>query len=672
MQSIFFFIQSSSLKSTVQPFLDPNEVVVLMFDQIDTIMVGVEEFFQNDAEFDLLKLNGVEYQRDSSIYRTAVRLLLNHFNWDIGSLITSIETKTLDVVFNECNITNPRAYYLNVLFQDPSTNDHSNGTGKETCSIMVECDENTKSHDLVRIQPCFHPFCLGCLTSYVTRMVSDNQSLVGCIPCPQAGCKVVIDDSKIIGLLCNEDDSGNNETEAALSKYHRFIGSNFVEHNKYLTNCPTPNCSKVAQISDDPSTEAIECPDCLTLFCFICGNNWHEPLTCAQVKQFESFDHESLTWISRNTKKCPKCKWPIEKNKGCDHMTCMKCNHEFCWNCFADMTAGIASHDTSACRSIADQEKRRVNRIHIDQAERFKDVLKRIKPLDKLYRKELKFRQKLDKIKIDPHSLDMTPTGLRNLVREIGLSRLLITNIEIFSIFYRCNRVLDSVYQDRNCLEMELNRYLWHTRNVDHAAEYLTHLTGVASMRKRISLLLLEGLNSDKFESFESAHDPTHVASTSRSVDRPAITSTKVPRVPSRSSKLQDKTLSSLEKRAQELTTHHRLAARAIHQLDRIRSGPSATSNRKNILDSLPRPAREIVIKTRPDELFFFRADTGNRSSSPEDRSRALQPSATHSTNSSNLASFSSSNSGSNNFIPFPESYEEDLLLQSFLEEFED
>lgn len=416
----------------------------------------------------------------------------------------------------------------------------------------------------------------------------------------------------------------------------------------------------------------IECPDCLALFCFICGSNWHEPLTCDQVKQFKSFDHESLTWISRNTKKCPKCKWPIEKNSGCDHMTCRKCNHEFCWNCFADMTSGIASHDTSACRSVAHQEQQKVNRIHVDQTEKFRDVLKRIKPLETLYQKELKFRKKLDKTRIDPHLLNMTPTGLRNLVREIGLSRLLIANIEIFSIFYRSNRVLDSVYQDRNRLETKLNRYLLRTKNIDGATKYFTHLTGVASMRKKISLLLLEGLNSDRFQSFEPAHDSTNVASTSRSVKRPTTTFTKVPCVPLRSTKLQDKTLSSLERRAQELTTHHRLAARAIHQLDRITSGSNAASKKIRILDSLPGSAREIVIKTRPDYLFFFRADAGNRSSSSEDGSKALQLPATPLEIYSNLTPSSSSNSGSHNFIPFPESYEEDLLLQSFLEEFED
>lgn len=30
---------------------------------------------------------------------------------------------------------------------------------------------------------------------------------------------------------------------------------------------------------------------------------------------------------------CPKCHIPIEKNDGCNHMTCIKCNHRWCWSC---------------------------------------------------------------------------------------------------------------------------------------------------------------------------------------------------------------------------------------------------------------------------------------------------------------------------------------------------
>jgi hypothetical protein len=38
-------------------------------------------------------------------------------------------------------------------------------------------------------------------------------------------------------------------------------------------------------------------------------------------------------WILANTKPCPDCKRPIEKNMGCMHMTCSQCKTEFCWMC---------------------------------------------------------------------------------------------------------------------------------------------------------------------------------------------------------------------------------------------------------------------------------------------------------------------------------------------------
>ncbi len=40
-------------------------------------------------------------------------------------------------------------------------------------------------------------------------------------------------------------------------------------------------------------------------------------------------------WKAKNTKQCPKCVSPIEKNGGCDKMQCLKCHHEFCFSCLA-------------------------------------------------------------------------------------------------------------------------------------------------------------------------------------------------------------------------------------------------------------------------------------------------------------------------------------------------
>ena len=55
-----------------------------------------------------------------------------------------------------------------------------------------------------------------------------------------------------------------------------------------------------------------------------------------------SAESENIIWIKANTKKCPKCRKPIEKNQGCNHMTCRKevggCSYEFCWICMGDWT----------------------------------------------------------------------------------------------------------------------------------------------------------------------------------------------------------------------------------------------------------------------------------------------------------------------------------------------
>lgn len=57
---------------------------------------------------------------------------------------------------------------------------------------------------------------------------------------------------------------------------------------------------------------------------------------------------------SSAVRRCPKCRHGIEKNGGCDHITCRKeaggCGAEFCWLCLADYNgpAGIRAVGNSA------------------------------------------------------------------------------------------------------------------------------------------------------------------------------------------------------------------------------------------------------------------------------------------------------------------------------------
>jgi ariadne-1 len=56
-----------------------------------------------------------------------------------------------------------------------------------------------------------------------------------------------------------------------------------------------------------------------------------------------SSESETTNWVLANAKHCPKCRRPIEKSSGCNHMTCSSpCHHEFCWLCLGDWRPHVA------------------------------------------------------------------------------------------------------------------------------------------------------------------------------------------------------------------------------------------------------------------------------------------------------------------------------------------
>ena len=67
----------------------------------------------------------------------------------------------------------------------------------------------------------------------------------------------------------------------------------------------------------------------------VCGCVWRR---CEELSQWIvkcRDDSETYNWLVANTKPCPKCQTSIEKNGGCNHMTCKNtsCKWEFCWVC---------------------------------------------------------------------------------------------------------------------------------------------------------------------------------------------------------------------------------------------------------------------------------------------------------------------------------------------------
>ena len=116
-------------------------------------------------------------------------------------------------------------------------------------------------------------------------------------------------------------------------KYARYLLRSFVDINKGVKWCPSPGCSKA--ITSAGGLSSVTCT-CGCVFCLRCGEEAHAPVSCDQLASWQEKcrnESETANWILANTKKCPKCSVRIEKNQGCNHMTCRSCNYEFCWIC---------------------------------------------------------------------------------------------------------------------------------------------------------------------------------------------------------------------------------------------------------------------------------------------------------------------------------------------------
>jgi len=138
----------------------------------------------------------------------------------------------------------------------------------------------------------------------------------------------------------------------AFTKYSKFRLEHFVKSMPQLRSCPGTDCTRIVMGGMGVTSVLCEC-DCS--FCFKCGQETHDPCTCDHLKQWLEYmekEEGNATYLSQNTKPCPKCNERIEKNQGCNHMTC-RCRFEFCWLCMKDWK--VHGYQSS-CNSIDREE----------------------------------------------------------------------------------------------------------------------------------------------------------------------------------------------------------------------------------------------------------------------------------------------------------------------------
>ena len=125
----------------------------------------------------------------------------------------------------------------------------------------------------------------------------------------QVGCNLKVGHSVFLDLLGSEP--------SVLESYWKWVCKSFTDNNKSIRWCPSVGCGYYYQQTNPGMLlKEIRC-DCGTVLCFPCGNLSHMPAKCDVANRWNvkaSAESENINWIAANTKTCPKCKKPIEKN----------------------------------------------------------------------------------------------------------------------------------------------------------------------------------------------------------------------------------------------------------------------------------------------------------------------------------------------------------------------
>ncbi|GLT95588.1 hypothetical protein SLE2022_132620 [Rubroshorea leprosula] len=316
---------------------DDSDVLVSYRHQQNYTILSEADIRQR-LEDDIMRISTV-----LSISDVEARILLRYYNWSVS--------KVNDEWFGDEEKVRKAVGLLEkpvVKFPD----------GKEmTCGI---CFENYPC-DRLRAAACGHPFCNSCWAGYISTSINDGP---GCLMlrCPDPSCRAAVGQDMIKALACDED----------REKYCRYFIRSYIEDNRKTKWCPAPGCDYAVDFIVGSGSYDVTCR-CSYSFCWNCTEEAHRPVDCGTVAKWilkNSAESENMNWILANSKPCPKCKRPIEKNQGCMHITCTPpCKFEFCWLCLGawsehgERTGGFYAcnrYETAKQEGVYDEaEKRR-------------------------------------------------------------------------------------------------------------------------------------------------------------------------------------------------------------------------------------------------------------------------------------------------------------------------
>jgi ariadne-1 len=202
--------------------------------------------------------------------------------------------------------------------ESSSSSSSSSAASSAGFACVVCADEYPISFSI----PCngdeMHFLCRVCFHSNATIT---NEKPITSVACPMPKCGALfgthvartgVSAWEAFQLQLKNDEVDQRVAMAAVAQLH----------------CP---CGTVAVVAkEDVGNGIVVCPGCIKSYCIKCGNFSHGNKPCPPPA-------DTMKWLQKHAKPCPNCNNQIQKNGGCDHMTCQRsaggCGYQFWFSC---------------------------------------------------------------------------------------------------------------------------------------------------------------------------------------------------------------------------------------------------------------------------------------------------------------------------------------------------
>ncbi|XP_041862940.1 E3 ubiquitin-protein ligase RNF14-like [Melanotaenia boesemani] len=305
--------------------------------------------------------------RENVLSKGGVSASVLHPPSSVGSLepseqeAASLPLHATELSPNKISLTPSQMLMSQILIHDATQKQKVFASTVFDCGV---CYIGWLGSECVQLYECGHIFCQACLREFCKVQIAEGN--IRSVTCPQAGCTATPTPSQVKSLIGEE----------LFSRYDRLLLQSTLDSMSDVTYCPRNSCGS-AVILEKSSTVAL-CSVCSFAFCVDCKKAYHGASKCYEdkiIKQkhddglqnlpqtdeglaalledyntgskqrrhllesrygrkmFVSTLNSTLSerWKADNTKPCPHCFCPIEKDGGCDHMYCTQCRQPFYW-----------------------------------------------------------------------------------------------------------------------------------------------------------------------------------------------------------------------------------------------------------------------------------------------------------------------------------------------------